>query len=51
MLTGDSRTTAHTVGKTLGIDEVVAEVLPEEKAYIVQRLRNEGRVVAMAGEV
>ena len=50
MLTGDSRTTAHTVGKTLGIDEVVAEVLPEEKAYIVQRLRNEGRVVAMAGD-
>ena len=50
MLTGDSRTTAHTVGKTLGIDEVVAEVLPEEKAHIVQRLRNEGRVVAMAGD-
>jgi P-type Cu+ transporter len=50
MLTGDSRTTAHTVGKTLGIDEVVAEVLPEEKAYVVQRLRNEGRVVAMAGD-
>ncbi len=50
MLTGDSRTTAHTVGKTLGIDKVVAEVLPEEKAYIVQRLRNEGRVIAMAGD-
>ena len=50
MLTGDSRTTALAVGKTLGIDEVVAEVSPEDKVHIVQRLRNEGRVVAMAGD-
>ncbi|MDP3134909.1 MAG: HAD-IC family P-type ATPase, partial [Burkholderiaceae bacterium] len=50
MLTGDGRTTAQAVGKQLGIDEVVAEVFPEDKAAIVQRLRSEGRVVAMAGD-
>ncbi|NBW50995.1 MAG: copper-translocating P-type ATPase [Betaproteobacteria bacterium] len=50
MLTGDGRTTALAVGKELGIDEVVAEVFPEDKANIVQRLRSEGRVVAMAGD-
>lgn len=50
MLTGDGRTTAEAVGKELGIDEVVAEVFPEDKAAIVQRLRGEGRVVAMAGD-
>ena len=50
MLTGDGRTTALAVGKELGIDEVVAEVFPEDKAAIVQRLRSEGRVVAMAGD-
>jgi Cu+-exporting ATPase len=50
MLTGDGRTTAEAVGKELGIDEVVAEVFPEDKANIVQRLRKEGRVVAMAGD-
>ncbi|MGJ7498508.1 HAD-IC family P-type ATPase [Variovorax sp. RT4R15] len=50
MLTGDGRTTAETVGKELGIDEVVAEIFPEDKATIVQRLRSEGRVVAMAGD-
>jgi Cu+-exporting ATPase len=50
MLTGDSRTTAEAVGKELGIDEVVAEVFPQDKANIVQRLRSEGRVVAMAGD-
>jgi heavy metal translocating P-type ATPase len=50
MLTGDGKTTAQAVGKALGIDEVVAEVFPEEKANIVQRLRREGRVVAMAGD-
>jgi Cu+-exporting ATPase len=50
MLTGDGRTTAQAVGKELGIDEVVAEVFPEDKAHIVQRLRKEGRVVAMAGD-
>jgi heavy metal translocating P-type ATPase len=50
MLTGDGKTTANAVGKELGIDEVVAEVFPEDKAAIVQRLRAEGRVVAMAGD-
>jgi Cu+-exporting ATPase len=50
MLTGDGRTTAEAVGKELGIDEVVAEVFPEDKVAIVQRLRKEGRVVAMAGD-
>jgi len=50
MLTGDGRTTAEAVGRELGIDEVVAEVFPEEKADIVQRLRGEGRAVAMAGD-
>ncbi len=50
MLTGDSRTTAEAVAKTLGIDEVVAEVLPEQKVETVRKLRAEGRVVAMAGD-
>jgi Cu+-exporting ATPase len=50
MLTGDGKTTAEAVSRELGIDEVVAEVFPEEKAQIVQRLRREGRVVAMAGD-
>lgn len=50
MLTGDGKTTAQAVGRELGIDEVVAEVFPEDKAAIVQRLRSEGRVVAMAGD-
>ncbi|MGZ5269591.1 MAG: copper-transporting P-type ATPase [Ramlibacter sp.] len=50
MLTGDGWTTAQAVGNALGIDEVVAEVFPEDKATIVQRLRSEDRVVAMAGD-
>jgi len=50
MMTGDNRTTALAVAKRLGIDEVEAEVLPEEKAQVVRRLRGEGRVVAMAGD-
>ncbi len=50
MLTGDGRTTAEAVGRELGIDEVVADVLPEDKAAVVQRLRSEGLVVAMAGD-
>ncbi|NOZ93860.1 MAG: heavy metal translocating P-type ATPase [Acidobacteria bacterium] len=50
MLTGDSRTTAEAVGKRLGIDEVIAEVLPDEKAQAVKRLQDEGRIVAMAGD-
>ncbi len=50
MLTGDSRTTAEAVARTLGIDEVVAEVLPDQKADAVKRLQGEGRIVAMAGD-
>jgi Cu+-exporting ATPase len=50
MMTGDNRTTALAVALRLGIDEVEAEVLPEDKARVVQRLRAEGRTVAMAGD-
>ncbi|MEO8298613.1 MAG: copper-translocating P-type ATPase [Burkholderiales bacterium] len=50
MLTGDGQTTANAVARTLGIDEVVAEVLPQDKAGVVQRLQREGRTVAMAGD-
>ena len=50
MLTGDNRTTAHAVAAQLGIDRVEAEVLPDHKSDIVNQLRDEGRVVAMAGD-
>lgn len=50
MLTGDSRRTADAVARQLGIDEVLAEVLPEDKAGHVKRLQAEGRTVAMAGD-
>jgi Cu+-exporting ATPase len=50
MLTGDNRRTAAAVARRLGIDDVEAEVLPEDKALIVQRLKSEGRIVAMAGD-
>jgi Cu+-exporting ATPase len=50
VLTGDSRTTAQAVARTLRIDDVVAEVLPQDKAAIVKRLQSEGRFVAMAGD-
>jgi Cu+-exporting ATPase len=50
MLTGDSRTTAQAVARKLGIDEVIAEVLPEDKSSVVKRLQDEGRFVAMAGD-
>ncbi|HWF75808.1 MAG TPA: heavy metal translocating P-type ATPase [Caulobacteraceae bacterium] len=50
MMTGDNRTTALAVASRLGIDEVEAEVLPQDKAKVVQKLRGEGRVVAMAGD-
>jgi P-type Cu+ transporter len=50
MLTGDSRTTAWVVAKKLKIDEVVAEVLPDQKAEAIKKLQGEGRTVAMAGD-
>ena len=50
MLTGDNRTTAEAVAAKLGIDQIEAEVLPEDKSKIVERFRKDGRVVAMAGD-
>jgi Cu+-exporting ATPase len=50
MLTGDSRTTAEAVARRVGIDDVEAEVLPQEKGAAVRRLRDAGRIVAMAGD-
>ena len=50
MLTGDNRTTAESVARKLEIDEVEAEVLPEQKSAVVKRLQEQGRVVAMAGD-
>ncbi|MBC8131640.1 MAG: copper-translocating P-type ATPase [Deltaproteobacteria bacterium] len=50
MLTGDSRKTADAVAKQLGIDDVIAEVLPADKANAIKRLQSEGRIVAMAGD-
>ena len=50
MLTGDSRTTAEAVARKLGIDEVVAEVLPDQKVDVVKSFQNSGRIVAMAGD-
>jgi Cu+-exporting ATPase len=50
MLTGDNRTTAEAVGRKLGIDEIQAEVLPEQKIEVVRDLQAKGRMVAMAGD-
>jgi len=50
MVTGDNRTTAQAVASALGIADVEAEVLPEQKIAVVEKLRREGRVVAMAGD-
>jgi len=50
MLTGDSQTTARAVASKLGIDDVIAEVLPDQKVDVVKRLQSEGRFVAMAGD-
>jgi Cu+-exporting ATPase len=50
MVTGDNRTTAEAVAKKLGIDEVHAEVLPEQKIEVIRDLQRKGRIVAMAGD-
>jgi Cu+-exporting ATPase len=50
LLTGDNETTARAVAGEVGIDEVIAEVLPADKAGVVSRLQSEGRVVAMVGD-
>jgi len=50
MVTGDHHTTAQAVGGKLNIDQVISDVLPEEKLAIVKRLQDEGRIVAMAGD-
>jgi Cu+-exporting ATPase len=50
MLTGDNRTTAETVAKSLNLDEVIAEVLPAEKSDVIKRLQQAGHFVAMAGD-
>jgi Cu+-exporting ATPase len=50
MLTGDSATTARAVARALHLDDVIAEVMPDEKLAVVKRLQGEGRVVAMAGD-
>jgi Cu+-exporting ATPase len=50
MLTGDNKTTAEAVARRLGIKEIEAEVLPDQKSAVVEKLRREGRTVAMAGD-
>ncbi|HJS11517.1 heavy metal translocating P-type ATPase [Sphingopyxis sp.] len=50
MLTGDNRVTAEAIARRLGIDDVEADVLPDQKSAVVQRLREQGRIVAMAGD-
>jgi Cu+-exporting ATPase len=50
MLTGNNRTTAQAIARRLGISEIEAEVLPDQKSAVIDKLKREGRVVAMAGD-
>ena len=50
MLTGDNRRTAEAIARLVGVDQVIAEVLPDEKAEAVANLQNEGRIVGMVGD-
>jgi Cu+-exporting ATPase len=50
MLTGDNRLTAAAVARSLGLDDVIAEVVPEQKRAVIERLQREGKIVAMAGD-
>ena len=50
LLTGDNRAAAEHIGSLVGVDEVIAEVLPEEKAGVVERLQSQGRKVMMVGD-
>ena len=50
LLTGDNRVTANAVGKFIGIDKIISEVLPEEKENVIKKLQSEGKVVAMVGD-
>jgi Cu+-exporting ATPase len=50
MVTGDNRITAHAIARRLGIEEVEADILPEQKSAVVARYRKEGKIVAMAGD-
>ena len=50
MLTGDNRRTAEAIGREVGVDQVMAEVIPESKAQAVEQIRREGKIVAMVGD-
>ena len=50
MLTGDTRATAEAIARTVHIDEIVSEVLPDQKAAVIRQLQSKGRIVAMAGD-
>jgi Cu+-exporting ATPase len=50
MITGDNRRTAKAIGREVGVDRIMAEVLPESKAQVVEQIRAQGRTVAMVGD-